>query len=191
LKNSNGKNGHVFKTEETTKSIVSYHKEITQKIAPQKYCDASICRHCNASNGIKETKVHFDTNSEPIRVKNQCTGCISHQIEDFDRPLVDSNRAIKGFGGSKTTNVKIGTINWKWLDNEGKSHKSVIPKSFCVASGNVHLFSPQHWAQNQHATKYGIGSETLRNTVTLFWNDCKNKLMIPLFHASPGCTRLR
>ncbi len=94
----------------------------------------------------QQSKAHFDTDSEPIGIDNRCTGCISHRIEDFDGPLVDSNRSIKGFGGSKTSNVKIGTISWKWLDHEGQSHKFVIPKLFYVPSGDVRLFSPQHWA---------------------------------------------
>jgi hypothetical protein len=59
-------------------------------------------------------------------------------------------------------NVKIGTITWKWLDDEGKSHKFVIPKLFYVPSANVRLFSPQHWAQTQKDAKSGIRNETLR-----------------------------
>jgi hypothetical protein len=145
----------------------------------------------------QQNKIHFDTDSEPIGIDNRCTGCISHRIEDFDGPLVNSNRSIKGFGGSKTLNVKIGTISWKWLDDEGQSHKFVIPKSFYNPSGNVRLFSPQHWAQTQKDTKSGIGSETLRDTVTLFWNDRKNKVTVPLgktdnvatFYTAPGYSK--
>jgi hypothetical protein len=141
-----------------------------------------------------DNKVVFDTDAEPIGIDNRCTGCISHRIEDFDGPLIDSNRAIKGFGGSKTTNVKIGTITWKWLDDNGQSHKFVIPKSFYVPSGNVRLISPQHWAQTQQSKSKGIGSETLHDKVTLFWNDRKNTLTIPLgkqdnvatFYTAPG-----
>lgn len=82
--------------------------------------------------------MHFDTDSEPIGIDNWCTGCISHRIKDFNGPLVDSNCAIKAFGGSKTSNNKIGTITWKWLDDEGKSHKKfVIHKPFYVLSGQM------------------------------------------------------
>jgi hypothetical protein len=112
-----------------------------------------------------------------------------HQLEDFQGPLVDSNRAIKGFGGTTTAKVKIGTITWKWLDNQGKTHTFLIPKLFYVPDGNVRLLSPQHWAQTQKVkdtTKHGTGSGTVNNKVVLFWNNCKNKLAIPLGKTAPG-----
>ena len=47
-----------------------------------------------------EHQMTFDTDSIPIGVDNRCTGCISHQIEDFEGPLIDTGQQIKGFGGS-------------------------------------------------------------------------------------------
>ena len=55
----------------------------------------------------QQQHIRFDTDSEPIGIDNRCTGCISHRIEDFDGPLTDSGRAIRGFGGTKMTNVQI------------------------------------------------------------------------------------
>jgi hypothetical protein len=126
--------------------------------------------------------VTFDTDSVPIGVDNRCTGCNSNRIEDFEGPMVESNRAIKGFGGSRTTGIMIGTLAWRWMDNAGREHKFLIPKSFHVKGGNVRLLSPQHWAQTQKVTKpiQGTGSETDARQVTLFWNQRKNKLTIPL-----------
>lgn len=75
------------------------------------------------------------------------------------------------------TQVVIGTIAWKWQDSEGRIHKFLIPKSFYVKEGNVHLLSPQYWAQIQWDTKptQGTGSETVADKVTI-----KHKLTIPL-----------
>ncbi len=132
-------------------------------------CFAAVAMQANGSN-TQERRAIFDTDSEPIGVDNRCTGCISHWMEDFVGPLVDSKRSIKGFGGSKTLNVKIGTLAWKWLDNKGKQHKFLIPKSFYVKSGNVCLLSPQHWAQVQKSKdniKYGTGSDTVNDNVEL------------------------
>jgi hypothetical protein len=47
----------------------------------------------------------FDTDSKPIGIDNRCTACISHDATDFVGNVLPSNRWIKGFGGSKTTNV--------------------------------------------------------------------------------------
>ena len=59
----------------------------------------------------KRTNIaRFDTDSAPVGIDNRCTGCISHVAEDFIGPLHDSGKALKGFGGSRTQNVKVGTI---------------------------------------------------------------------------------
>jgi hypothetical protein len=146
-----------------------------------------------------ESMVLFDTDSATIGVDNRCTGCISNRVEDFDGPLVDSHRTIKGFGGSKTRGVKIGTIVWEWVDDNGQTRKFRIPKSFYVPEGGVRLLSPQHWAQTQKDFKpiQGTGSTTDAKSVTLFWNQRKNKLTIPLgrgdnvasFHLASGYTK--
>jgi hypothetical protein len=121
---------------------------------------------------------------------------MSHRIEDFEGHLSDSNRSLKGFGGTRTTNVKMGAIKWRWLDDEGEEHKFLIPKSCYVPDGKVRLLSPQHWAQSMkkgNKPVLGTGSETVHNEVTLFWNERKNKLSVPLgtsncatFHLAPG-----
>ena len=67
-------------------------------------CFAAVAMQANGSN-TQERRAIFDTDSEPIGVDNCCTGCISHRMEDFVGPLLDSKRSIKGFGGSKTSNV--------------------------------------------------------------------------------------
>jgi hypothetical protein len=134
------------------------------------------------TGGLKDNHTSFDKDSAPIGIDNRCTGCILHQIEDFEGPLQESNRAIKGFGGTRTTNVKIGTIVWRWNDYQGKHHKFVIPKSFYVPQGNVRLLSSQHWAQTQKDGKpmAGTGSETLGDKITLFWKQRRCKLTVLL-----------
>jgi hypothetical protein len=109
--------------------------------------------------------VTFDTDSVPIGVNNQCTGCISHRIKDFEGPLSKSGRSVKGFSGSWTTNVSIGTIVWKWDD--------IIPKSFYVPEGTVRLLSPQHWAHTQNDKVWNSGkqSHAILATKKIFnWN---------------------
>jgi hypothetical protein len=46
--------------------------------------------------------------------------------------LQESKRAIKEFRGTRTKNVKIGTIMWRCNNDQGKHHKFVILKSFYV-----------------------------------------------------------
>jgi hypothetical protein len=157
------------------------------------YC--ALAMQANSANAYQNS-IAFDTDSGPVGIDNRCTACISDRIEDFEGHLSDSNRSIKGFGGTRTTNVKMGTIKWKWLDDEGKEHKFLIPKSYYVPDGKVRLLSPQHWAQSMkkgNKPVQGAGSETIHNKVTLFWNQRKNKLSVPLgpsncatFQLAPG-----
>jgi len=129
-----------------------------------------------------ERLVQFDTDSAPIGVDNRCTACISHAIEDFEGPLAECNRAIKGFGGTRTEGVQIGTLKWKWLDDEGRTHTFLIPKSYYVPQGKVRLLSPQHWAQTRKdfSPIQGTTSETTATHVTLRWNQRQHRLTIPL-----------
>ena len=68
------------------------------------------------------TNIRVDTDSEAIGVDNRAAACISHRIEDFVGPLADTNRVIVGYNGSRTTNIKKGTIRWKWSDDQGVTH---------------------------------------------------------------------
>ncbi len=98
--------------------------------------------------------------------------------------------------GQKTTGIKIGTLLWKWCDDEGQVHSFKIPNSFYVPQGGVRLLSPQHWAKAQGDRKpvEGTGETTNSKEVTLYWNQHKHKLTIPLsvatnvatFRTAPG-----
>jgi len=97
----------------------------------------------------KERMTKFDTDSEDIGIDNRCSACILHMESDFEGPLLPCDRVIKGFGGSRTRNVKSGTIRWSWEDDQGHITTFRIPNSYFVPEGNMRLLSPQHWAQTQ------------------------------------------
>ena len=96
---------------------------------------AAVAMHVEGSD-IFEHVMTFDTDSSPIGIDKRCTGCISHRIKDFEGPLIDTGGQIKCFGGYRTSNVQMGTLIWKWQDNQGRIHKFKIPKSF---------YSPDGW----------------------------------------------
>ena len=93
---------------------------------------------------IHENRARFDTDSGRVGVDNRASACISDDIGDFIGPLTKVNRAIKGFGGERVMNVYKGTICWKWNDNDGETHRFVIPNSYYVPQGKCRLLSPQH-----------------------------------------------
>lgn len=124
----------------------------------------------------------FDTDSKGVGIDNRCSACISDDIDDFEGAVHETDRVIKGFGGTRTTGVKVGTLKWKWHDDEGKLHTFRIPNSYYVPNGEVKLLSPQHWAKEMKDTKpiEGTGEETNSKEITLYWNQRKHKLTIPL-----------
>ena len=139
-----------------------------------------------SKTGQYTNNIRFDTDSAPIGIDNRCTACISHVAQDFIGPLKDTGRTIKGFAGSQTKNVKVGTLVWKWADNDGKVTRFTIPNSYYVPEGKVRLLSPQHWAKSQRSKSknkkktYGTISQTTSDDVTLMWNDRKSRLTVPL-----------
>ena len=135
-----------------------------------------------ASASIHQS-AQFDTDSKPIGIDNRCSACISHEITDFIGPLKDSNRIIKGFGGIRhSSNIMMGTLKWKWCDDQGKVHKHVIPNSYYVPKGKTRLLSPQHWAKEQRGkAKLTTGEFTNSKQSTLQWGQGgKYKLTVPL-----------
>ena len=108
--------------------------------------------------------IRFDTDSAPMGIDNRCSGCISHVAEDFIGGLNDSNKTIKGFWGTRTSNIKIGTLRWIWLDEMGQRHKFLIPNSYYVPSVGVRLLSPQYWDKSQKKSK--IGKLTMSQTTS-------------------------
>ena len=98
-------------------------------------------------------RVLFDTDSKPIGVNSWCTACISDNIHDFIGEMRESGRAIKGFGGTRTMSVKIGTIVWRWCNDDGLVHRFVIPNSYYVQQGGVRLLSPHHLVKEQRDYK--------------------------------------
>ena len=138
----------------------------------------------------------FDTDSRTVGIDNRASACISNTPGDFEGPLRKCQRAIKGFGGTKTYNVFQGTLKWSWEDDDGKIHIFLIPKSYYIPDGNVRLLSPQHWAKTQKDTKPIVGTleTTDHKSSTLQWKQRKFKKTVQIhpsdnvatFHLAPG-----
>lgn len=141
---------------------------------------------------------YFDTDSTEIGIDNRCTACISNDLQDFIDAPTPSGRVIKGFGGTRHTQVMTGTLKWSWPDNQGKIHTFIIPNSFYVPNGGTKLLSPQHWAKTQRdKNRNGTGERTNAHEIELYWKGNTHQLTVPLdrhanvatFHTAPGFKR--
>ena len=135
----------------------------------------------------------FDTDSGTVGIDNRASGCFSHVIDDFVGPVRDCKRIVKGFGGSKTSNVKIGTLKWSWEDDKGLKTTHLISNSYYSQLGGVRLLSPQHFAQVSSNKGPRAGSKTTAKDITLYWGEGATKTVpldernnVATFHLSPG-----
>ena len=111
----------------------------------------------------------MDTNSVPIGINNCCSLCISHVPEEFVGNLIPSNRKTKGFGGILSPRIQVGTLLWRWNDDQGQEHKFLIHNSLCIPSGKCRLLSPQHWAQTRRGYQKHAQDITDAQNVILLW----------------------
>ena len=111
----------------------------------------------------------MDTDSQSIGIDNRASACISHVASDFIGPLYHTNTKIIGYNGTKTGNLKIGTLRWKWSDDQGRDHIHTIPNSYYSPDGRTRLLSPQHWSQT-YKGKHPPTCTTTSTAVILQWD---------------------
>ena len=117
---------------------------------PLATCLTAIDMTYNTSNIPRmDNIIWMDTDSVPIGIYNRCSLCISHVPEDFVGNLIPSNIKIEGFGGILSPRIQVGTLLWRWNDDQGQEHKLLIPNSLYIPSGKCRFLSPQQWAQTR------------------------------------------
>jgi Reverse transcriptase (RNA-dependent DNA polymerase) len=106
----------------------------------------------------------LDSDSKPLGIDNRATAFISGDINDFDGPLHDSDRVVRGFAGIRVKGVKKGTAVIRIEDDDGRVHRIKLRDSYYVPDTPDRLFSPQHFAQEMRRQKLGPASETTDDT---------------------------
>lgn len=110
----------------------------------------------------------LDTDSRAIGIDNRCSAYLSGYTDDFIGELTPTDKIIKGFGGTQTTNVSRGTALIRLEDDTGRIHTFKLPNSYYVPGCNVRLLSPQHWSQQLRRQRQGPAYSTTTGTeVTL------------------------
>ncbi len=123
------------------------------------------------TNKVERSTI-LDTDSKAIGIDNRCSAYLSGYVEDFQGPLEATNRVIKGFGGTQTTDVSKGTAFIRLEDDGGKVHTFKLPNSYYVPGCKVRLLSPQHWAQELRKQQRGPAySKTTEDHVLLLCKD--------------------
>ena len=63
----------------------------------------------SAKSPFGDSSARWDSDSMAVGMDNRCSACISDKVEHFE-DLRPCDRIIKGFRGTRTTNVMIGTL---------------------------------------------------------------------------------
>jgi hypothetical protein len=103
-----------------TKNIHTSHRNKRQVVTHHRHRKIITAMSVLAMRASAHTErlTRFDTNSDVIGIDNRCSGCISHVQDDFMDTLHPTTRVIRGFGGSRTMTVSIGTLHWSWDDDK-------------------------------------------------------------------------
>ena len=142
-------------------------------------CSSEIERKNN--NVDKES---FDTDSKEIGIDNRTSYTMSGFINDFVGPIEPtSNYSVRGISGTRVAVNGIGTIKWRVMDDEGREHDFVIPRSLYIKSFRGRLLSPQHWSQNandNYPKKDGTICVTTSNKLFLKWEQLRYTKTVPI-----------
>ena len=121
----------------------------------------------------------LDSDSKPLGIDNRATAFISGDINDFDGPLHDSDRVVRGFGGIRVKGVKKGTAILRIEDDDGRVHRIKLRDSYYVPDTPDRLFSPQHFAQEMRRQKLGPASETTDDTTCILrWGGYRRTILL-------------
>ena len=86
----------------------------------------------------------------------------------MERSPTSASMVIKGFGGSRMTNVKSGTLRWKWEDDLGVTNTFLIPNSYYIPDGHVRLLSHNIGRKPRHkiaSLSQNMGRQQMCETV--------------------------
>lgn len=93
-------------------------------------------------------KVGFDTDSYSTVVDNHASRCISNMIEHFITDLAPTSNTILLRTGGNLEVKRMGRLQWKVEDDNGKVHTLTIKDCLYVPGLSNYLLSPQHWAKH-------------------------------------------
>jgi len=122
------------------------------------------------NTNYNNTSFIIDSDSKQLGIDNRATAFISGDITDFEGPLHDSPRVVRGFGGTRVRGVQMGVAIVRIEDDDGRVHRIRLRRSYYVPGSPDRLFSPQHFAQEMRRQGKGPAYETTdEDKCTLRW----------------------
>ena len=101
---------------------------------------------------------------------------IINDLKDAVGKPVPIESQIVGFTGGQTLAAFLCTLQWDIEDDEGVSHKIILPNTLYSPEAPFHMLSPQHWSQidkDDLPQPKGTWCATYDNSVVLEWQQRK------------------
>ena len=117
--------------------------------------------------------VRFDADSVTVVCDNSANVHVCNDKNCFVGEIkLDNDLQVATIGGKENTSAGIGTVRWKWKDDEGVFHTFEIRDVLYFPESPVNILSVTKFADQLNDDE-GTGIDTKRNHSVLYWNEKK------------------
>ena len=117
--------------------------------------------------------VRFDADSVTVVCDNSANVHVCNDKSCFiDEILMDRSLQVATIGGKENTSAGIGTVRWKWKDDDGVFHTFEIQDVLYFPESPVNILSVTKFADQLNDDE-GTGIDTKRSHSVLYWNEKK------------------
>ena len=116
----------------------------------------------NIDKRIQDQSLAFDTDASTIICDNSANVHICNDKSMFEGEIKRTNQhSVATIGGSKNSSAGMGTVNWRWKDDHGKSYTMKIKDVLFFPDSPVNILSITCLA-DQFNDDDGTGIDTKR-----------------------------
>ena len=115
--------------------------------------------------------VRFDADSVTVVCDNSANVHVCNDKSCFVGEItMDRSLQVATIGGKENTSAGIGTVQWKWKDDDGVFHTFEIRDVLYFPESPVNILSVTKFADQLNDDE-GTGIDTKRNHSVLYWNE--------------------
>ncbi len=143
---------------------------------------------CNIDNRLQDQSLNFDTDSSIVICDNSANVHVCFDKRMFIGELRRTDKHyVATIGGSKNVAQGMGTVRWRWRDDNGKEHAMNIENVLFFPQSPVNILSVTCLA-DQFKDDEGTGIDTKRNQSRFYWD--KNRYQRTILHPASNLPEL-
>jgi len=143
----------------------------------------------NLDDKIQRETVSFDTDSSHIICDNSANVHICNDKSLFIGDIRKTDRHyVATIAGQKSAASAMGTVRWKWKDDDGKTHSYDVHDVLYFPTSPVNILSVTGFA-DQLKDDDGTGIDTKRSTSRFYWQN--DRFQRTIAHSASNLPELR